>query len=178
MKVLLSKTFNSDSQLLFDMHIKTIVARVNLTIDLQKHFQWVLIRLSLAKIHKTFARSRLYYDDIIFDQALNNSFHQWTESVQHDTGLAIMNGIKRTSQERLYQKSGFEPLQFSRWLRKLFFFFVQNNKKGSAALFCYFIPKLSHAYCIHNFGTKSMKKSITVFSKTIISPRQLRNRIH
>ena len=64
-----------DSQLFFDIHIKTILAKANRTIGLLRKFQQVLPRPSLITIYKAFIRPYLDYGDVIFDQAFNNSFH-------------------------------------------------------------------------------------------------------
>ena len=64
-----------DSELFFDIHIKTISAKVNRTIGLLRKFQQVLPRPSLITIYKAFIRPYLDYGDVIFDQAFNNSFH-------------------------------------------------------------------------------------------------------
>ena len=65
-----------DSKLSFDIHIKTILTKVNKTIGLLRKFQQVLPRPSFITIYKAFVRPHLDYGNFIFDQAFNNSFHQ------------------------------------------------------------------------------------------------------
>ena len=116
-----------DSKLTFDIHITTVLTKVNRTIDLLQKFQQVLPRPSLITIYKAFIRPHLDYGDVIFDQAFNNSFHQRLESIQYNAALVINGAITGTSKEKLYQKLGFKSLQSRRWFRKLSL--LQNNKK-------------------------------------------------
>ena len=112
-----------DSKLSFDIHIKTVLTKVNRTIGLLQKFQQVLPRPSLITIYKAFIRPHLDYGDVIFDQAFNNSFHQRLESIQYNAALAITGAIRGTSKEKLYQELGFESLQSRRWFRKLSLFY-------------------------------------------------------
>ena len=100
-----------DSKLSFDICIKTILTKVNITIALLRKFQQVLPRPSLITIYKAFIRPHLDYGDVIFSQAFDNSFHQRLESIQYNAALAITGAIKGTSKEKLYQELGFESLQ-------------------------------------------------------------------
>ena len=106
-----------DSKLSFDIHIKTILTKVNRIIGLLWKFQQVLPRTSLIPIYKAFIRPHLDYVDVIFDQAFDNSFHQRLESIQYNAALAITETIRGTSRESLYQELGFESLQSRRWFR-------------------------------------------------------------
>ena len=91
-----------DSKLFFDIHIKIILTKVNITIGLLRKFQQVLPTPSLITIYKVFIRPHLDYGDVIFDQAFNNSFHQRLESIQYNAALAITGAIRETSKEKLY----------------------------------------------------------------------------
>ena len=106
-----------DPKLSFDIHIKTILTKVNRIIGLLWKFQQVLPRTSLITIYKAFIRPHLDYVDVIFDQAFDNSFHQRLESIQYNAALAITETIRGTSRESLYQEFGFESLQSRRWFR-------------------------------------------------------------
>ena len=110
-----------NSKLSFDIHIKTILTKVNGTIGLLRKFQQVLPRPSLITIYKAFIRPHLDYGDVIFDQAFNNSFHQRLESIQYNAALAITGAIRGNSKEKLYQELGFESLQSRRCFRKYLF---------------------------------------------------------
>ena len=96
-----------DSKLSFDIHIKTILTKVNRTIGLLRKFQQVLPRPSLITIYKAFIRPHLDYGDVIFDQAFNNSFHQRLESIQYNAALAITGVVRGTSKEKPFQELGF-----------------------------------------------------------------------
>ena len=111
-----------DSKLSFDIHIKTILTKVNRTIDLLWKFHQVLPRPSLITIYKASVRPHVHYGDVIFDQAFNNSFHQSLESIQYNAALVITGAIRGTSKAKLYQELGFESLQSRRWFRKLSLF--------------------------------------------------------
>ena len=106
-----------DPKLSFDIHIKTILTKVNRIIGLLWKSQQVLPRTSLITIYKAFIRPHLDYVDVIFDQAFDNSFHQRLESLQYNAALAITETIRGTSRESLYQELGFESLQSRRWFR-------------------------------------------------------------
>ena len=56
--------------------------------------------LALLTIYKCFVRTHVDYDDIIYDQAFNNSFHQEIESLQYDAALAIAGAIRGTLREK------------------------------------------------------------------------------
>ena len=111
---------NLDSKLSFDIHIKSILTKVNKTIDFLRKFQQALLTASLITIYKAFIRPHLDNGDIIFDQAFYNSFHKRLESVQYNTALAIAGAIRGTSKEKLYQELGFECLQSRRCFGKLY----------------------------------------------------------
>ena len=72
---------------------------VNKTIVSTQKFQFVLPRSSLVTIYKAFVRFHLNCSEIIFDQALNNSFHQ-----KKETAAAITEVIRETPKEELHQK--------------------------------------------------------------------------
>ena len=82
-----------DSKLIFGIHIKSILTKVDRTMGLLRKFQQVLPRTSLIAIYKAFIRPHLNYEDVIFHQAFNNSFHQSLESIQYNTTLAITGAI-------------------------------------------------------------------------------------
>ena len=129
-----------DSRLFFEIHIKTILTKVNRTIGLLRKFQQVLPRPSLIPIYKSFIRPHLDYGDVILDQAFNNFFHQRLESIQYNVALAISGAIRGTSNEKLYQELGFESLQPRRWFRKLSLFY--KIKKNALPSYLYhLIPK-------------------------------------
>ena len=71
-----------DFRLDFQEHWKSLVKKVNKTVALLRKFQNIPPRSALLTIYKCFVRTHLDYGDIIYDEALNNSFHQNIESLQ------------------------------------------------------------------------------------------------
>ena len=83
-----------DYKLNFEEHFKTIVNKINKTIELLRKFQNFLLRKSLLTICKSFIRPHHDYGDIINDQSYNTSFHQRLESLQYNAALAITGAIR------------------------------------------------------------------------------------
>ena len=69
-----------DSKLNFDEHLMSVLKKSK-TVGLLRKFKGILPRTSLTTIYKSFAGPHLDYGDIIYDQTLNKSFHQRTESI-------------------------------------------------------------------------------------------------
>ena len=59
-----------------------MTTKLNKTIELLRLLQNLLPRTALLTIYKTFVRPRLDYGDILYDQAVNLSFHHKLESIQ------------------------------------------------------------------------------------------------
>ena len=129
-----------DSKLYFDIHIKTILTKAKRTIGLLRKFQQVLPRPSLITIYKASIRPHVDYEDVVFDQAFNNSFHQRLKSIQYNAALAITRGTRETSKEKLYQELGFKSMQSRRWFRKLCLFYKIIKNESSSYLYR-LIPK-------------------------------------
>ena len=90
-----------DFRLDFQEHWKSLVEKVNKTVALLRKFQNILPRSPLLTIYKCFVRIHLDYDDIIYHEAFNNSFHQKNESLQYNAALAITGAIRGTSREKI-----------------------------------------------------------------------------
>ena len=82
-----------------------------------------LLRTLLVTIYKFFVRLHLDFEDILYDQTFNNSFHEKFELIQYNAALAITGAIRSSSREKLYQELGFESLQQQQWYQKLCLFF-------------------------------------------------------
>ena len=67
-------------------------------------------------------KPRLEYDDVLYDQSYNNTFHQKMESVQYNATLAITGAVRGSSRENFYQELGLESLQQRRWYMKICYF--------------------------------------------------------
>ena len=82
-----------------------------------------LSRTPLVTIYKFFVRPHLDFEDILYDQTFNNSFHEKLELIQYNAALAITGTIRSSSEEKLYQELGFESLQQQQGYQKLCLFF-------------------------------------------------------
>ena len=118
-----------DSKLTFDEHLKSVLKKVSKAVGLLRKFQGILPRTSSITIYKSFARPQLDYNDIIYDQTFNESFHQRIESIQYNARRGASGARRGTSSEKLYQELGLESLKFRRWLMKLCLFYkIYKNK--------------------------------------------------
>ena len=84
---------------------------------------------------KAFIRPHLDYVDVLYHQALNNSFKEKLESFQYNVCLALTGAIRGTSKEKIYQKLGLESLRDLRWCRKLCLFCKVLEKGNPKYLF-------------------------------------------
>ena len=108
-----------DNCLSFEDHLTVILNKVNKTIGLLCKLQNILPRSALLTICKSFITPHLDYDDIIYDQVYNASFHQKLELLQYNACLAITGAIRGTSREKLYEELGLDSLKLRSWFRKL-----------------------------------------------------------
>ena len=72
----------SKSRLDVQEHWKSLLKKVNKTVALLRKCENILPRSALLSIYICFVRTHIDYDDIIYDQAFNNSFRQEIESLQ------------------------------------------------------------------------------------------------
>ena len=84
----------------FEDHYKTVSTKTNRAIGLLRKVQSLLPRDALITMYKAFARPRLDYGDVLFDQTFNDSFEK-LESIQSNACLALTGIIRCTSEERL-----------------------------------------------------------------------------
>ena len=84
---------------------------------------------------KAFIRPHLDYVDVLYHQALNNSFKEKLESFQYNVCLALTGAIRGTSKEKIYQNLGLESLRDLRWCRKLCLFCKVLEKGNPKYLF-------------------------------------------
>ena len=76
----------------FNLHLKNVQNKVNEIISLLHKLQNTL-PTSLITIFRLFIRSHFDYQDIIYDQAYNTSFHQNIEAIQYNAALAITSAV-------------------------------------------------------------------------------------
>ena len=84
--------------------------KISKTIGILRELQNLLPGAALITIYEAFIIHHLNYDDILYDQTHNMSFHQKLESIQYNACLAITRTIRGTSTEKLYQKLDLESL--------------------------------------------------------------------
>ena len=65
-----------DSKLNLKEHLKSALAKVNKTIGLIRKFQLHFPRNCLSTIGKSYVRSHLDYDEVIYDKAYNEFFYK------------------------------------------------------------------------------------------------------
>ena len=88
-----------DVKLTFEEHLKNVFNKTNKTIGFLRKLSNLLPRQALVTIYKAFVRPHLDYGDVLYYQALNNSFHAKIESIQYNACLAI-TGTIRVRQEK------------------------------------------------------------------------------
>ena len=101
----------------------------------QAKFQPTFPRKSLVTIYKSFIRPHLDYDDVVYDRAFNESFHQSLDYLHHSAAIAITWAIRGTLSEKLFQELCLETLKSRCWLRKLCLLYKLIKEKSPAYLF-------------------------------------------
>ena len=162
-----------DSNLSYEHHTKAILNKVNKAIGLLRKFQLILPRHSLISIYKTYIRPHLYYGDVIYDRAFNESFHQRLESIQYNAAIAITGTIRGTSSEKLFQELGLETLKSRRWFRKFNLFYKILHSKSPSYLFK-LIPENNKPYALRSaINNQSFLHCKNYFFKKFFFSQQL-----
>ena len=99
-----------DCKLNFEEHLKTIVNKINKTVDLLRKFHNFLPSKALQYINPL-SNHTFDYGDNIYDQSYTTSFLQRLESLQYNAALVITGAIRGTSKEKLYNELGLESVQ-------------------------------------------------------------------
>ena len=73
--------------------MKVITTKVNKATGLLQKLQEALLRLVLITMYKALVRPHLDYDDMIHDEAYNETFHQKFEPIQYNRCLALSGAI-------------------------------------------------------------------------------------
>ena len=92
-----------NNDLYFEEHLKMILNKVNKIVGLLHKLHNILPRSALLTIYKSFIRPHLHYDNIIYYQAYDASFHQKLKLLRYNACLAITGAIRGTSREKLYE---------------------------------------------------------------------------
>ena len=90
----------------FAEHLRFIANKAITFIGLLRKIQKCLSKQSLITIYKSFIRPHLDYEDLIFDQTNNKSFHESLESLQYNASLAITGAIRGSSKKKPNQELG------------------------------------------------------------------------
>ena len=118
----------------------------------------------------------LDYDDMIYDEAWNETFHQKLESIQYNACLALSGAIRGSSRENFFHKLGLESLQFRHWYKKLCLFYKIFQENKHIYLFNV-IPtknldyntrntdKITLFHTKHNFFKKNFSSTVIKWSK-------------
>ena len=101
-------------KLSFGKYLKSLLSKINKTVALLQTIHGIVPRTCLLTIYKSFTRPRLENGNVIYDQTLNESFHQRLESIQSNVLTAITGAIIGTFSEKLYQELGLESLRSRR----------------------------------------------------------------
>ena len=91
------------------MHRSLRVKKVNKTIGLLRKLQNNLLWAPLLAVYKLFIKPHLDYDDILYDQTLNNFFHEKLESIEYNGVIAITVAKRGNSRENLIKNSALNP---------------------------------------------------------------------
>ena len=97
-----------------------------------KRLNNTLPRKALLTLYKSFVRSHLYYEDIIYDKQNNKSFCDKRETVQYNAALDLTGSILGTSKVKLYKKLDPESIKSIRYslhiyLAGIFLYFYKFN---------------------------------------------------
>ena len=98
-------------------------------------FQPTFPRKSLVTIYISFIRPHLDYDDVVYDRAFNESFHQSLDYLRYSAAIEITWAIRGTLSEKLFQELRLETLKSRCWLRKLCLLYKLIKEKSPAYLF-------------------------------------------
>ena len=109
------------------------------------------------------------YGDVLYDQAVNSSFHAKMESIQYNACLAITGAIRGTSREEIYQELDLESLQIRRWYRKLCLFYKFFKIEHPKYLFL-LIPVRCTTYATRTEGNISLIRTKQNFFKNSFFP--------
>ena len=151
-----------DTRLSSEEHLETVLCKINKTIGLIRKLQNLLPRSALIALYKAFVCPHLYYGDILYDQARNESFHLKLESIQYNACLEITGAIRSSSRENLYQELGFGSLQQCRWYRKPCCFYKIFKNESPHYLFN-IIPTRNPFYITRNHTNIPLFKTNHIF---------------
>ncbi len=99
-------------------HIETIATSAGQCLDVLNALKYKLDRSSLEKLYFSFARSKLEYANIVWDNC-SKACSNLLESVQIRAAKIITGGINNTSHALIYQETGWDTLEQRRTKQRL-----------------------------------------------------------
>ena len=109
---------NLQSDLSWDRHVSSIIAKANKRLGLLKQFKYNASRSALEKCYFAFIRPLLEYGDILFDSC-TNELSDKLESVQLEAARLVTGAKRYTSHQALYNELGWVTLEKRRKMHKL-----------------------------------------------------------
>ena len=89
-----------DSKLDFNIHVDNKIKKFYKIVGIIKRLSVSVPRKVLLTIHKSFIRSHLDYENILYDKSENLNFHNKLEKVQYKACLVITAAIQGTSRQK------------------------------------------------------------------------------
>ena len=89
----------------------------------------------LITTYKVFVRPHLDHDNMIYDEAYNETFHQQLDSIPYNACLLLSAAIRWSSRGKLSHELGLESLQHRHWCGKLCLFYKIFKEKKHIYLF-------------------------------------------
>ena len=86
--------------------MQNMFKNVNKTITVLPNLQSNLPRVPLVTIYKALVRLHVDYQDILYDQTFNNSFHEKLPIIQYNAALAKRGTIRGSSKGQINSKDG------------------------------------------------------------------------
>ena len=106
-------------------------------ISLLRKLQNLFSRPTLITMYKFFVRPHLDYENILYDQTYNSSFHEKQISVQYNACLALTGAIRGSSKDKNISRTWFwvpsglslvRKTLYINFVHKTFFYKVLNNE--------------------------------------------------
>ena len=104
-----------DEKFNFKEHLKEKMSKAYKGIANLRKLQNIIPRNSLLTICKSLIRPHIDYGDTIYHQPNNGSLYQKIEFIQYQAAQAVTSAIHWSSQTKLYNELGIEPMKLRQW---------------------------------------------------------------
>ena len=138
------------------------------TINLLHKLHNLLPGSALITKYKAFAGPHFDYEYILSYQTCNSSFHENLESIQYNACLALIEAIRGSSEEKIYQELALGSLRVRRWFKKLCLFYKVLNNEHSQYLFN-LIPARRTSYSTANANSSIVFRLHSICYVTVVS---------